>query len=272
MTYSSNFVFSIDAFDSIVLVQCGDSEIFEMMNRYVLPQVARLSPTPSSQDIFLEIDKDAAGFRVMLDRRYVASVISLNGAVLAAVKALDDAIVHRMRNYCAVHAGAVLIEGRALLLPGTSHAGKSSLVAELLRRGASCFSDEYALVDNEGQIHSYPRPLLLRDGRPRQSLVLPEELNASFAQTAALGWIFVLDYAPGETWQVREITQGEAILSLLRNTPHEMTGSPQLLDVFLRAIGDAHCYSGRRGEAAQAAELILQLVGASPSKVSPRGY
>ncbi len=138
------------------------------------------------------------GFRFCLTRRLSQIAVTIHDASLAAVKALDDVVIHRMKTFRAVHAGAVLIEGRALLLPGPSHAGKSSLVAELLRRGASHFSDEYALIDSQGLIHSYPRPLLLRNGSPVQTLVLPEELNASFvSHPAAVGWIMALDYSPG---------------------------------------------------------------------------
>ena len=137
-------------------------------------------------------------FRVEIDEKLAASAVTLHDAALAAVKALDDAVVHRMKMFRAVHAGALLIDGKALLLPGTSHAGKSSLVAELLRRGASHYSDEYALIDDQGLTHSYPRPLLLRNGSPMQTLVLPEELNAHFAnQPAPAGWILALDYVPG---------------------------------------------------------------------------
>src|ERR1051326_5441095 len=42
-----------------------------------------------------------------------------------------------------VHAGVVGWQGRALLLPGRTMAGKSSLVAALVRAGASYYSDEF---------------------------------------------------------------------------------------------------------------------------------
>ena len=50
-----------------------------------------------------------------------------------------------------VHAGVVAWKGRALLLPGSSGSGKSSLVAELVRAGATYYSDEYAVLDERGR-------------------------------------------------------------------------------------------------------------------------
>ena len=263
MTFRGNFEFGIHAFDSFIHVECADSEIRDALERYIFPPVPRGRSTLSSPDIHLGVDHSAEGFRVQLNHELVASSVTLHDAALAAVKALDDAVVHRMEMFRAVHAGAVLIEERALILPGSTHAGKSSLVAELLRRGASCFSDEYALIDNEGRIHSYPRPLLLRNGRPQQSLVLPEELNASFAtRPAPVGWILALDYVPDKAlWDVHEMSQGEAVMLLLRNTPHEMAQSPEMVDFFLRVAANAVCYAGQRSDAAEAAIRVFDLIG-----------
>ncbi len=41
-------------------------------------------------------------------------------------------------------------------------AGKSTLVAELVRAGAEYYSDEYAVLDSAGGVHPYPRPLSVR--------------------------------------------------------------------------------------------------------------
>jgi hypothetical protein len=261
MASSGNIVFGIYAFDSSILVECADSEIRDALDRYLFPPLPRSQTAPSSPDIHILVDRVGDRFRVEIDQELAASDVTLHDAALAAVKALDGAVIPRMKMFRAVHAGALLIDGRALLLPGTSHAGKSSLVAELLRRGASHFSDEYALIDDQGFAHSYPRPLLLRNGRPMQSLVLPEELNARFAnQPAPVGWILALDYVPGGKWDIHELSQSEAVMLLLRNTPHEMAKSPEMIDFFLRVAGKAFCFDGERGEVAEAATRVFDLV------------
>ncbi len=262
MASRGNCVFGIHAFDSSIRVECANSEIRDTLNRYLFPPLPRSESALSSPDVNLCVDQIVDGFRVLIDHKLAASVVTLQDAALAAVKALDDVVVHRMKMFRAVHAGAVLIKGRALILPGCTHAGKSSLVAELLRRGASHFSDEYALIDGQGHTHSYPRPLLLRNGHPVQSLVLPEELNASFAtRSAPVGWILGLDYAPDAAWDVHGISQGEAVMLLLSNTPHEMAESPEMVDFFLRVASNAVCFAGIRGDAVEAATHVLNLIG-----------
>jgi hypothetical protein len=261
MVSRGNPVFGIRAFDSSILIESADSEIRDALDRYLFPPLPRCESAPTSPDIHLFVDREGDRFRVEVDRKFAASAVTLHDASLAAVKALDDVVVHRMKTYRAIHAGAVLIEGKALLLPGSSHAGKSALAAELLRRGASHFSDEYALIDSEGRIHSYPRPRLLRKGGPLQTLVLPQELNAGFAaHPAPVGWILALDYSPGATWDVHKMSQGEAVMLLLRNTPHEMAKSPEMIDFFVRVADKAVCFAGKRGDAAEAATHIFDLI------------
>jgi hypothetical protein len=143
-----------------------------------------------------------------------------------------------------------------------THAGKSSLVAELLRHGATYFSDEYALIDAEGRVHPYPRPLLLRNGRPEQFPVLPGECGSSAGDSPApRGWIFSLEYKTASTWNVSAVSQGEALMILLRNTPHVLAESPDLVGIFQRAVAGAVCYKGQRSEVSDSVEEILRLVG-----------
>src|SRR6059058_4219429 len=61
-----------------------------------------------------------------------------------------------------VHAGVVGWNNRAIVIPGLSHSGKTTLVKQLIEAGASYYSDEYAVLDEKGCVHSYPRPLGVR--------------------------------------------------------------------------------------------------------------
>ena len=260
MTSRTHVEFGIEAYNCSIRTGCDSSEIHDVLQRYLFPTLPR-SAAPPSPDIDLCVTSSCEGFSVCVDHRLVASAATPQDAALAAIKSLDDLLVHRIETLRAVHAGAVLIEGRALLLPGSTHAGKSSLVAELLRRGASLLSDEYALIDNQGRTHSYPRPLLLRNGRPQQALVLPEELDACFAANPGrIGWILALDYVAGGVWDIHKLSQSEAVMLLLRNTPHEMAQSPEMIDFFVRAVANAVCFEGRRGDAVDAATRVLELI------------
>jgi hypothetical protein len=261
MVSTGDLAFGIRGFDLLIRVECPSIEIGDALRTYLFPPLPRTESAPTSPDICVRVDRSGDGYRVEVDGELTEFALTVGDAALATVKALDRAVVLRLSALRAVHAGALLIDGKALLLPGSSHAGKSSLVAELLCRGASHFSDEYALIDDNGLAHAYPRPLLLRNGSPKQSLVLPKELNARFAtDPAPVGWILALDYVPGASWKIHELSQSEAVLLLLRNTPHELEKSPGMVDLFLGVAARAKCFEGERGEAAEAAIYVLDLI------------
>src|SRR5262249_10896677 len=67
------------------------------------------------------------------------------------------------RNRIFVHAGVVGWKGKAIVIPGPSYSGKSTIVAALVRAGASYYSDEYAVFDARGRVHPFAKDLEMRD-------------------------------------------------------------------------------------------------------------
>ena len=72
----------------------------------------------------------------------------------------------------AIHAGAVVYKGAALIIAGRSGQGKTTLVLGLLRRGLGLLSDEFAIADSaQPLILPYRRSLHIRPGTPE---LIPE--------------------------------------------------------------------------------------------------
>lgn len=252
--------FHVQAFGCKIRVAAGCLEGRTILERYVFPFSPRTDNVAGQSDVVVRIDRVAEQFQLSADGVVVATAGSAMSLVPALVRALDDAVIQRLTGFRAVHAGAVVLGKRALLLPGVTHAGKSSLVAELIRRGATYFSDEYALIDLEGRVHPYPRPLLLRNGSREQHPMLPGECRARVGDAPApVGWILSLEYQPAGPWSIATVPQSEGLLTLLRNTPHVLSNSPEMVGAFERAVAGATCYAGSRADAADAAGQILRL-------------
>ncbi|HLJ69535.1 MAG TPA: hypothetical protein VKX16_19440 [Chloroflexota bacterium] len=159
-----------------------------------------------------------------------------------------------------VHAGVVAWRGRAIVLPGRTHSGKSTLVAALLRRGATYFSDEYAVFDGAGLVHPYPKLLALREGGSARRLCTPESLGSDVGTRAVRpAVVALLTYDENVTWELREITAGLAVLLLLDNTIHARERSGEALQTLSSALDGAITVAGRRGEAATAADCLLAM-------------
>jgi hypothetical protein len=160
-----------------------------------------------------------------------------------------------------VHAGVVGWQGQAIVTPGCSYSGKSTLVAALCRAGATYYSDEYALFDADGMIYPYPRPLRLR---PTGDGVAPTiaDLNLSPGDgPLPLGLVVLTSYQPGVILQPRVISPGEALLMLLGNTMSARRRPHMVLPSLQRALTSGRVLAGPRGEAGETAERLLCMAG-----------
>jgi len=257
--------FAVRAFGASIRVAAEEADGYAILHRYVFPSLPRDDSATAPFDVSLQIVRAGDGVQLIVGEDAVVSAHSAVALVPHLIHALDEAVIQRLTSLHAVHAGAVECSGKAILLPGSTHSGKSSLVAELLRRGAAHLSDEFALVDPDGLIHAYPRPILLRASDGEQTPLLAEECGARIASAPVpVGWILNLEYGQATPWHVEEVPQSVALLSLLRNTPHAVADSPGTLPAFERAVAGAVCFIGSRGDAAEAAAHILELVAARP--------
>jgi hypothetical protein len=158
-----------------------------------------------------------------------------------------------------VHAGVVGWNGRAILIPGRSFSGKSSLVAELVKAGATYCSDEYAVLDGAGRVHPYARPLSLR----RENEDRPERLRAEdlggVAETRPLrvGMVVVTRYEPDGQWRPRERSVGQGIIDLFSHTVPARRKPKAALAALRRVASEALILKGKRGEAELTANDIL---------------
>jgi hypothetical protein len=234
----------------------------DVLERYLLQAWPRTGVNGARADRVVEVRHALRGdgLEILVDGDVAGEAPDPLAAIAPVQRALDDAVVRGQAELAVVHGGVVAADGRAIVLPGSTGAGKSALVAELVRQGATYFSDEYAFIDRSGLVHPYPRSLLLRDAsgavRPR----LPADLGGPVGrEPIPAGLIIGLRYAPGASTELARLSQGEAVLLLLRNTPQVLVDQPWILAPLERAVSGSACYAGRRGAASDAAAAILRL-------------
>jgi hypothetical protein len=153
-----------------------------------------------------------------------------------------------------VHAGVVAWNGLAIVLPGRSHTGKSTLTAALLRAGATYYSDEYAVLDPRGRVHAYARPMSLRreNGKPhRMALGAPD-------RALRVGLVVHTRFRPSaKRWRPRAMSPAEVVLALFENTVAAQRLGAKALGTLKKVSQSAVGFSGSRGDADRAAEEIL---------------
>jgi hypothetical protein len=160
-----------------------------------------------------------------------------------------------------VHAGVVGWRGRAVVIPGPSHSGKSTLVAALVSEGATYYSDEFAVIDLQGRVHAFPREIRLRPDILRQRVATAPKLGDSGPlDSLALGWVWNIRHNPAGTWQPMELTPGRTLLALLENTVAVRRQSELTIKTLKSALDRAIGFQAERADAASAARAILRLL------------
>jgi hypothetical protein len=167
-----------------------------------------------------------------------------------------------------VHSGVVGWQGRAILMPGRSHSGKSTLVAALVHAGAAYYSDEYAVLDERGRVHPYPKPLSLRNGPGGRAIRHPVEApgGGTASRPLPVGLVVVSRYRAGAVWRPRRLSAGYGILALLANTVSARRQPAAALAVLPRVAVHAVMIKGARGEASELAPRLLTYLEKSCSR------
>lgn len=157
-----------------------------------------------------------------------------------------------------VHAGVVGLGGHAILLPGRSWAGKSTLVHALVQAGASYLSDEYARVTPDGRIAPYPRPIQLRTGGGRE-LVDPHTIGKVAQGLHRPALVVLTHHHENAKFDPVAVPPAQAALELFNNIVVAQ-GSPALATRAAAQVARAAVtVRSSRGEAADAASAILTL-------------
>lgn len=176
----------------------------------------------------------------------------------AIANQLHFEIASRSTDFVFVHAGVVAWNGWAIVLPGRSMSGKTTLVTALLRAGAGYYSDEYAIFDGDGLVHPYARRLRVRsdDGTAmnKDARTLTSQIGTA---PIPLGMVAALRFEPGSELELEPISSGAAALALLDNTVR-VRDEPASSVRAASSTGRAFSVTGVRGEADEAARLLIE--------------
>lgn len=171
-----------------------------------------------------------------------------------------------------VHAGVVGWRGQAIVIPGRSFSGKTTLTVALVKAGATYYSDEYAIFDRQGLVHAYPRKLSIRyrEGEQIKKKDYPVEVFGGKAgnQPIPVGLVVQTEYHSGVSWCPREMSSGEAILALLDNTIVARTRPQFALSMLPHVVSGALTLEGKRSEAEEVAKVLLKQLEAFMSRSS----
>jgi hypothetical protein len=168
------------------------------------------------------------------------------------------------RDYVFIHAGAVADRGRAIVIPGGSFSGKTTLVRALVEAGATYYSDEFAVLDETGRVHPYSRRLTIRRSNEGVDGYSVEQLGGvAGVEPLRIGLVIATHFRPGAEWEPRQLSTGGGALQMLKNAVPAQARPEQTLRVLREALAGALILEGERGEAHELARVLLDTLRAA---------
>lgn len=200
-------------------------------------------------------------FSLHAEERALASTPGLAHILRALEWQVSLFVAEQARDRIFVHAGVVEWKGRALVVPGRSFSGKSTLIAQLVRAGCAYLSDEYAILDSTGTCHAHPRSLALRVPGGFEKRTAEDLGGRTRREPLPVGAVVVTRYREGATWQPLRLSSGQAAMALLQHTVVARARAREALSVLSASTANVEALEGVRGDAAELVSVLL----ASPS-------
>lgn len=160
-----------------------------------------------------------------------------------------------------VHAGVVGWKGKAIVFPAKSFQGKSTLTAEFLRMGATYYSDDMAVFDEEGLVSPFPKTISLRtkDNYLEQEEFSPEKFTDKIGDKSIPAGLFLItEFESNAVWQPELLSTAQGIMEILPHTVPIRFNPQFTLNVLNKAASRAIIVRSQRGEAKLFARLVLQ--------------
>ena len=160
-----------------------------------------------------------------------------------------------------IHAGVVGWKGKAIIIPANSFRGKTTLVTALVMAGAEYYSDEYAVLDENGLVHPFPREMSVRfteNGTVKEKNVAVESLGGRIGtEPIPVGMLLLAEYDEDAVWNPQALTPGQGIIEVIPHTIPRNFNPAFSLKVLNTAISDAIILKSPRGEAVETATELL---------------
>lgn len=195
---------------------------------------------------------------VYLDATRLARTTDLAEALEALEQGLDFYVSVQARRRVFVRAGVVAFGRKAILIPGQRNSGKTTLVAELVRQGGTYYSDEHAVLDAQGRVYPYARPLGVNSpAGVRGRMPVADLGGVAGVKPLPVGLVVESEYRAGKKWRAQELSPGNGVLALLANTVSARREPEATLATLQQALSGARFLKGVRGEAKETASAII---------------
>ena len=251
---------AFEAFGVRIGVTADPAELLERVTP-LLPPGSRTCPPTAVEVAFGILADEDGSYRFTREESAVVVGVDLDFALMLLDGQIRISVGLHAPNRIFIHAGVVAHEGRAIVLPGLSFAGKTTLVVALIGAGATYYSDEFAVLDEQGLVHPYAKSLSIRERERAQSDHEVESFGGiAGAEPLRIGAVVFTKYRAGAEWEPTRLSPARGALAMLEHTLPVLERSEESIRAIRRAIDGAVLLEGDRGEAGATARQLLDRV------------
>ena len=224
---------------------------------------------------------------LVVDARWLVRVDRPSRVLRYLTWHVNHQVISRSARYVLLHASAAEKDGVGVLLPGGPEAGKTTLVAGLVRSGFGYLTDEAAALHPETlEIEPYPKPLsidpgswsILADLAPHRGAateayfegqwqVNPATVRPDAVSGRALPALVIFPrYVRGSGTELVRVPRAEALVTMMQHTFHFHDRGRRNLDVLARLLRNSTCYRLTSGDLAEACRQITSLIERETAK------
>jgi hypothetical protein len=261
---------AFESFGVRIGVATNDSGVWSRLAELLPPHSRPCDPGDVKQHFSVATNGDNT-FTVRYDLRdgvaarpfdaasYVASDVDLELALGLLDTHVHGCVAFQAPKHIFIGAGAVAHHGRAILMPGPALCGKTTLVAALVRGGCVYYSDQYAVLDEQGCVHPYARPLSLSASvQSHRNHCGDTPAAVADATPVRVGAVVATSYRPGAEWRPKRLSRGEGVLALLSHTVPAQHRTGQVLRAINNALETGPLMvASERDDAEAVASLLL---------------
>jgi hypothetical protein len=246
----------------------------------IAPRLESLPPAPSAPDFTFRVVEHPDGFRILCNECSVASEESV-GATRAVL--LQEIVRScRGRDCLAVfHAGASGSNSRCVVFPASTHSGKTTLAAVLMKTGMAFYSDDSVLLERDTlSVPVMPFALTVREGSwdvlyPRFPELQDTAIVTRYGQRVRflppvdvhrdhpcghVAAIVFVQFRPDATNQISPLDKLQTLVRL-QESGFWVAHDEQSIRTFLEWIQSTPSFAMTYSDVDQAASMIRPLVG-----------
>lgn len=251
--------FRMRTYGLVIELRSNDPEVLLSMLRHLPPTWVETRARPEVHFSLFRLKQREDRYQLFRGTQRLSRNSQLKSVLSDFESDLQLYVAEMSPNRVFVHAGVVAWKGRAIMIPGRSYSGKTTLTRELVRVGATYYSDEYAVLDQRGRVHPYARALAVRkEGRLNPLRVHAESIGAEVgAKPLTVKLIVLAHYRVNGKWRPRALSTGAGALEVLNNTVPARRHPQKVVAVIGQVVSGAAIIKSARGEVRETVKLIL---------------